>query len=509
MKGGRETPRQKMISILYLVLLAMLALNVSSSVLEGFTIVDNNLHTSIQSSEVKNKALYADFQDLYDQNPDKTRAWLDEARLVKKKSDDFYKYIEKFKVEIIKMTDNENANDSGYVRQIKAKDDMDTPAEYALVKGNGKILKQKIEDYRNFLVNSSANNPMKQKMYQAFFNTGKTNDGKPWEIALFEMMPVSAVITILTNYQNNIRASEAEMIQHLKSQTAAPRFNINKIKAVVVPNDRFVIRGGSYKAQILLSLADSTEVPEYYVDGFTVTDGLYQMYCDKKGSFNYTGQIDFTAIDGTISSYPFKGDYVVEDPAATIANEDMNILYRGIDNKFSISAPGVEPDSLSVRVSGGIVKKVAGKYLIRVNQDKNVNIKVYAKIDGKDLLMGGGIYRVKYLPDPKSYLRYTDVGGITRLVQDAQLSRRLLKEKGVSLIASYGKDELIRANFNIISFSMLTALGSVNVNGSRFSAKQLSDIDKLKDGDVFTLKNIKAVGPDGKVRTLGLIQIQL
>lgn len=78
-------------------LTAMLALNVSSSILEGFTMVDNSLHTTIESSEVRNKLLYADFQDLFDRNPDKVREWLDKANLVKKKSDSIFNYIHQIK----------------------------------------------------------------------------------------------------------------------------------------------------------------------------------------------------------------------------------------------------------------------------------------------------------------------------------------------------------------------------------------------------------------------------
>lgn len=508
-KNCPETTRQRMINMMYLVLTAMLALNVSSSILEGFTMVDNSLHTTIESSEVRNKSLYADFQDLFDRNPDKVREWLDKANLVKKKSDSIFNYIESFKVKIVKMTDNKDANDSAYVRQIIAKDNMDKPGEYAITRGNGKILKQQIEDYRKFLVDLSANNPAKQKVYQSIFATGKTTDGKPWEIAMFEMMPVSAVVTILTKYQNDIRASETEIVQYFKAQTDVMDFHVNKITALVVANTRYVIRGGRYSAQIVLSAVDSAKTPEYYVGGSSVPNGLYEVNCTNPGLFAYSGQVKLIGNDGAIRSYPFKSDYIVGEQSATVSNEDMNIVYRGIDNKFSISVPGVAAENVSARVAGGTVQKVGGKYIIRANQDGEINIAVYAKIDGKDLPMGGGSYRVKYLPDPKSYLRYTDGRGITRLVQDAPLSKQLLKGDGVSLIASYGQDELIRANFNIASFTMLTAFGSVNVNGSRFNAKQLSDIDKLEGGDILTLKNIKAVGPDGKVRSLGLIQIQI
>jgi gliding motility-associated protein GldM len=504
-----ETPRQKMIGMMYLVLMALLALNVSSSVLDGFTMVDNSLHTSIESSEARNKSLYAELHDLYDRNPDKVRAWFEKANLVKKKSDNLYDYIEGFKVELIKMTDNKDANDSAYVKQILSKDNMDTPSEYGITSGNGKILKQKIENYRKFLVDLSANNPTKQKMYQSIFATDKTMGSKPWELAMFEMMPVSAVVTILTKYQNDIRASETEMFQFLKVQNDDIDFRVNKMTALVIANSHYVIRGGRYSAQFVLSAVDSAKTPEYFVGSSSVPNGLYEVICAKPGLFAYSGQIKLIGGDGAIRSYPFKSDYVVGEQSATISNDDMNILYRGIDNKFSITVPGVDAENLSAHMTGGTVQKVGGKFSIRVNQDGNINIVVFAKIDGKDLPMGDGSFRVKYLPDPKSYLRYTDEGGITRLVQDASLSKRLLKGAGVSLIASYGQDQLIKANFNITSFTMLTVFGSVNANGSHFNAKQLSDIDKLESGGILTLKNIKAVGPDGKVRSLGLIQIQI
>jgi GldM C-terminal domain len=88
------------------------------------------------------------------------------------------------------------------------------------------------------------------------------------------------------------------------------------------------------------------------------------------------------------------------------------------------------------------------------------------------------------------------------------LTKRTLKS-GVSVIASYGQDELIKANFTVTSFTMVTIFGSVNTTGSRLSSRMLSDIDKLEGGDILTLKNIKAVGPDGKQRSLGLIQVQI
>jgi len=509
-KNCPETPRQKMIGMMYLVLTAMLALNVSSDILNGFTMVDNSLHTTIESSQRRNVSMYEDFKLMYDKNPAKIKEWLDKAMLVKQKSDSVYNYIEKFKVTIVRLTDRESANDSAYVKQIMAKDNLDKASEYGLTKGNGKILRQRIEDYRDFLVNLSKSNPSKQRMYKSIFATDDSEDGKSWEYSLFEMMPLSAVVTILTKYQSDIRASEAEVVNYLKSQTDAMDFRVNKVTALVVPNTRYVIKGGRYSAQIVLSAVDSTQKPQYFIGNTPVNNGFYDVNCGKTGLFQYSGVIKLPGNDGNINSYPFKSDYIVGEPSAALSNEALNVVYRGIDNIFNISVPGVAAENVSVKVSGGTAKKIGGgRYIIHANQDGEINIAVSAKVDGKDLAMGGGSFWVKYLPDPKSYLQYVDAGGVTRVIQDGNLSKKILKLASVGIIASYGQDELVKANFTVISFSTVTVSGSSTTQGSHFSPKMLKDIDMLEGGDLLTIKNIKAVGPDGKVRYLGLIQIQI
>jgi gliding motility-associated protein GldM len=203
-------------------------------------------------------------------------------------------------------------------------------------------------------------------------------------------MPVSAVVTILTKYQSDVRSAEAEIVQFLKAQTDASDFRVNKITALVVPNTRYVIRGGKYSAQIVLSAVDSTKTPEFFIGSSQIRDGLYEVSCGKSGAFNYTGEIRLLGNDGIVRKYPFKSDYIVGDPSATISNEDLNVVYRGIDNKFSISVPGVASENVSVRISGGTIQKAGEKYIVRANQDADISISVYAKIDGKELPMGGG-----------------------------------------------------------------------------------------------------------------------
>ena len=505
-KNCTETPRQKMIGMMYLVLTAMLALNVSSEILNGFTMVDNSLHKTIESAELRNKSLYEDFQNLSDKNPTKVKAWLDKAKLVKKKSDDTFNFIENFKVQIVRLTDRKEANDSAYVQQITAKDNLDKAEQYANVNGNGKHgreLKQKIDEYRNFLMALSINNPSKEKMYESIFATGKTKDGKKWEVALFDNMPVSAVITILTKYQSDIRSSEAEIIQYLKSQTDVADIRVNKISALVVTKTPYVLKGEKYSAQIVLSAEDTTQFPEYYINGQLIRNGAYQVITNKLGVISYKGQIKLKGNDGSVMTRAFDGSYIVGEPSATLSNEDLNVVYRGIDNKFSVSVPGVAAENVSVRVIGGTAHKDGGRYMIQPTRDEDINIEVWAKVEGKDKKMGGGAYRVKYLPDPKAFIQPNDAG--SKPMRGGFMSPGVLRTS--TLIASYGKDELIKAKFRILSFTMLAkGISPLQVGGTRLNSAFL---DKLIKGDILMINNIKAQGPDMLIRDLGSIAIQL
>ena len=203
-------------------------------------------------------------------------------------------------------------------------------------------------------------------------------------------------------------------------------------------------------------------------------------------------------------TYKFDGDYMVGEPTATMSNEDLNVVYKGIDNKFSVSVPGVAAANISIRVEGGnAIQNAPGKYIIKPTRDGEIKINVFAKIDKKDLPMGGGSYRVKYLPDPKPFLQPSEAG--SKPIRGGFMSPNALKS--CQMIATYGNDELVKANFTVTSFTMIAkGLAPQNVNGSRLNA---NFVDKLLKGDILLLNNIKAIGPDQRPKDLGSISIQL
>ena len=186
-----------MIGMMYLVLTAMLALNVSSEVLQGFSLVDKSLQSSIQSANVRMDALLGDFQSLYDLNPTKVKEWLDKAHVVEQQSDSLFDYIQNFKYQMIRLADGKDADPKAL--EIEAKDNLDVAGQYALVEGNGKVLKRKLEEYRQLLVDLSAGDTLKQSMYEMTFNVENPKD-KTWEQAMFEMMPLSAAAIMVLNF---------------------------------------------------------------------------------------------------------------------------------------------------------------------------------------------------------------------------------------------------------------------------------------------------------------------
>ena len=196
-----ETPRQKMISMMYIVLTAMLALNVSTDVLNGFSLVQESLTKTIESTEIKNKDLYEQFGALKSQNPKKVGEWLDLANTVKAKTDSLYDVIETLKYDIVKAADGEGAD----VNNIQGKDNLDVSAQVALPSGvipqnqRGVILKNDLNKYSAYMV-SLVKDPAKQEAIKQTFNTeDKIVNGDPmsWETARFSSMPVSATVTLM------------------------------------------------------------------------------------------------------------------------------------------------------------------------------------------------------------------------------------------------------------------------------------------------------------------------
>lgn len=516
-KNCPETPRQKMIGMMYLVLTAMLALNVSTDILNGFTMVDDSLHESIDAANSRNEKMYRDFEEATRQNPEKMQDWYNRAEELRVRADSLYNYIQDFKTQIALLADGDKAKQllaegKDPSREIESKDNTDVTGQYALIEGNGAILREMMAMYRDYIVELSEKRPELANEFNNIFSCGKVwneheQDSVFWEVGLFEGMPVCACITVLTKIQNDVRATESEMILYLRDQTDAGDLRVNKLNAYVIPKSDYVIEGSKYSAQIILAAIDSTQRPEYYINGQRINDqGIYEVVASGIGQKSYTGQIAYADPATNEMRYlPFQSEYTVSAPSVTISNTDLNIMYREYDNRFSISVPGISSNRLKVEVSNGASVKQDGEYwIIKPNaQAKDITVKVLADMEGATHVMGEHNYRVKALPRPSAYLQSGENE------YNSNISRNALLDPNATLIASYGKDGLLDIPFTITSFK-------VNINGiysetkgNKFTKDQRDKLGKLQRGSDIIIADIRARGAGGQEMPLGSLIFKL
>ena len=511
-KNCPETPRQKMISMMYLVLTAMLALNVSAAILNGYAQVDDSLHATIMTMDESNKETYAQFEVALKDNQVKVRPYYTKAIEVQKASNAFYEYVQTFKDDMVFQSEGKNAKSNARVRELGKQDDTNVPQRYALNEGNAAALKEKINAYREFMIEITGDSPALDKELRETFTTPKgvnaEGDSISWEDAMFNEMPMCACITVLTKLQNDIRHCEGRAVRYLLTASDASDVRVNKFNAYVISESDYVIKGNTYRAQIILAAVDSTRTPQYYVNGRQIqSNGVFEMIANTVGQQRVTGEIAYMDNQGAMKRVPFAREFTVGEPSATISNTDLNIMYRGYDNPFSISVPGVSADQIEVKCKQAAVKKKNDVWIIKPasNSADVLSIEVYANMGGRSMLMGSHKYRVKKLPRPDVYF---EIDGYA--TEEMKIPLVHLKNPKNKFIASYGADGLIQARFEIVSFQVRLPSGTtVPVQGNTFNKRAIDAIQKLNKGSMITIMSIKAQGPDGKEETLRNLTIEL
>ncbi len=508
-----ETPRQKMIGMMYLVLTAMLALNVSAAILNGYAKVDESMHATIETMQEGNADTYAKFRVAMDQNPEKTEKWYNKAMEVQRVSNEFYNYVQGFKDNMVQLIGGNEGKVNAKVGDIKKPDDTNVPQQYGIEEGNAKVLKEKIHAYRLFLEGITDNvEPLRSELEATFITPKGINTSKDsitWEESIFHEMPICAALTVLSKIQNDIRHCEGKVVGHLLQMTDAGDLRVNKFSAHIIPSAKYVMKGQKYSAQVLFAAIDSTQALEYYVNGQKLNSkGVYEVIANNVGPQKIKGQIGYKDPQGVMQYLAFEDDYMVTEPAATISNTELNIIYRTHPNPFSISVPGVSSDLLEVKCSHAkVIKQADGQWIINPpkNTPDRLTIEVYANVNGTMLAMGAQEYRVRDLPKPSAYF---EVDG--ELIDEGKVSFVKLRNPNNKFIASYGADGLVQAKFEIVSFQVRLPSGtSISVQGNQFNKRALDAISKLQLGSTIIIMSIKAKGQDGAEQSLKSLVIEL
>ena len=499
-----------MINLMYVVLMAMLALNVSSDVLEGFKLVDEGLNRSKENSTVQNEAIYKELEEAMKQNPEKTRQWYEKAQQVRKMSDSLYTLAESLKWEIVREADGKDAD----LNDIKGRDNLEAATHVMLAPsiGKGGKLKQAIESYRDGIT-SMINDEKQKKIIRSNLTTEVPKkaklQGKNWQEYMFENTPVAAAVTLLTKLQTDVRHAEGEMLHQLVANIDVKDVRVNQINAYVIPNAQTVVRGGRFSAQIIMAAVDSTQRPEIYVGNTLLKseNGRYETICNATGDFTLRGYLVMKNGNGETIRREFAQPYTVVEPSATVSATMMNMLYAGYQNPISVSVPGVPSNKIGLSMTNGtLTKKDGGNYVAvpsKVGED--VTFTVMAENEGRQQEMGKFSFHVRKLPDPTGYLEYTDAKGNTTRFKGGRISKQAIVAAGG--IGAAIDDGLLDISFRVLGFETLFVDNMGNVvpevsNSASFTANQLTRIRSLSRGKLFNISRIRVVGPDGIERTL-------
>lgn len=506
----KQSPRQKMINLMYLVLMAMLALNVSSDVLNGFSLVDEGLNRSKDNAASQNEAVYQTLSDAMELNPEKVGEWYGKAQNVRNLSDSLYSLAEELKWAIVREADGQE----GDIHNIINKENLEAATHVMLspASGRGRELFKAINHYRE-TVTTMVNDEQMRKTIASNLSTKVpvkvTTLGKNWQEYMFENTPVIAAVTLLTKLQNDVRTAEGEILHQLVANIDIKDIRVNEINAYVIPNAQTVVRGGKFTADIIMAAVDTTARPDIYIGNTLLqsANGHYETVCNNIGDFTLRGYFVMHNGDGEEIRRDFAQPYTVIEPAATVSADLMNVLYAGYDNPISISVPGVPLSSVSATMTNGTLRQTSeGHYIVRpskIGQDAVVT--VFSSHSGTNRQMAQYSFRVRKLPEPTPYIETKDEqGNPDRYTGGAIEKSRLTAATKLSAAVD---DGIIHTPFSVKSFEIVffDNMGNavpITSDVASFSAQQTETIKKLTRGKRFYISRVTAMGPDGIERKL-------
>ena len=513
-KKQKVSPRQKMINLMYVLLMAMLALNVSSDVLNGFTLVDESLSKSSENTSRQNDALYNAFETHMEQNPEKVREWYERACEVREMSDTIYNLAERLKVRIAKKADGEE----GDVKNLKNREDLEAATQVMLnpVDGEGNILYDAITEYRTNMLEMTNDSVLKEIIKTSLSTDVPQRDIsllKNWQEYHFESMPAIAAITLLTKIQNDVHYVEGEVLHSLANNIDMGDVRVNQIQALVIPTSKNVVRGGEFSAQIILAAVDSTQRPQIFIDDKQLEseNGEYTLQCNKTGDYVLNGYMLVNDGGGMQTRYNFSQEYTVVEPTATVSASLMNVLYAGFSNPVSISVPGVAANRISASIvngNGTIKSDGKGGFIVtptKVGEDIKIGVTARNE-EGKSRSMGEYAFRVRQLPDPMPFIEFKDKDGNTQRYRGgAPFSKQSLMSTN-GIVAAID-DGLLNIGFKVLSFETVFYDNMGNAiplksQGELFSQQQKDMFRNLGRGKRFYISHVRAIGPDNIERLL-------
>ena len=499
-----KEPRQKMINMMYLVLTALLALNVSAEILNAFKTVDTSINNASNVLTANNQVIYQSFADkLADpKSQAKAQIWKPKADQAQKLSGDLYNYIDGLK-EKLKRAAGYNPEEGDTAYSI---DHLDAATRVFDKEGEGEKLKAALDKYKADLLaidpaikaEFATKLPISTEVPPS--QTGKSVNN--FTTSYFHMTPAIAALTILSKFQNDVRNSENQVVTFCHNQIGAVAVRFDNFGFVGGLSSSYLMPGEKLKVYAGLGATSSGAAPTILINGKPVptTDGIAETEFPVSGSGKVNVVIRYKDQDGVDKEITKALDYAVGQPSGVAVSADkMNVLYIGVENPLTITA-GVGAEKVNASFSGGSISRVNGpKWVAKPTTPGEHNVNVI--VDGKSTPVR---YRVKYLPDPAAFVANKRGGNIPAAEFKAQggIIARLL-------------DSDFEASFRVVSFTGGAIGGKYSVyqpiqnTGNRWSGTAKDIIDGAGPGTTIFLDAIQVVGPDGRTRTLPGIAFNL
>lgn len=523
MAGYKETPRQKMIAMMYLVLTALLALNVSKEVLNAFLVVNDSLVLTNQTFAEKTEDLHRTFENRYMINQARVGPYRERALQAKAYSDEIREYINDVKWRLIAEVEGISYDSAKVapVSQLRSVDNYLTPTTFFMggstdgSEGEGWVLMEKINEYRENML-SILTEHERERIRIGLQTDGHYTDRDGvrlnWVQYNFYHTVLAANLAILNRIITDIYNAEFDVVNHLLIAIDAGDFRYDEIALRVLPRSNYVFLGDKFEAEIVVAAFDTSQDPEVYI--MEGVDYLPESEINRAkrlrgegGKVNLSlpavsvGPKKFAGIFRTVNPLGdtnvihFNSQYQVAQTQATIAASRMNLLWSGVDNPIEIAAPGVPLESLRVSISPGEIRSDArpGHFIVTVpppTTAREAIVTVSAIINGQMVQQGVKDFRIRSLPNPTPEIAGRGSGSIDR----AELAR------SVGISASMQGVEF-DYSFEVISFRMIAISGgrSVNFNSDSFrlTPDMIARIGNLNRGDNVIFEEIRVRGPEG------------
>jgi len=494
MAGGKLSARQKMINLMYLIFIAMLALNMSKEVLSAFGLMNEKLVESNQAATQRNTDFFAGLEQQAGEQPDKFRPLLDQAAQVQSLANDLNGYISDLKGQMTSTLDDP--------QDYEIMDKGDFLDEHFFIgdklKPEGEEFIAKMATFRNGISDVLGENYKGivadvQKKFATEPVTNRDGNVLEWLDYHYKGFPLVASLTKMTQLQADIKTTESEVMSTMLQGKLKIEASLTNFDAIVVPDKTAFFSGENFTGTIILGKKDNTlKADKVVVNGNELAADAMQAGQTKLsfpagavGEREINGEFQFVEGGETIT-IPIKSTYaVVPKPnSATISADKMNVVYRGVKNPMTISFAGVSDNNVQANAEGLTKVSGVGKYVMDATRIKGreVTINVSGTLPDGDKVNDRATFRIKDLPRPTGTVRGED-GNI-------KMQRNALD---ISTIGAKFEDFDFNLPLTVTGFKF-KVLGqpTINVSGSKLDSRAKAALSKAKRGSDVQIFDIEA-----------------